>query len=214
MRFRLASVTALVAVPALLAGCSGPEAASPPPRSAPPPASAGASGPASGKVAPEDVAWVNRLCGLVGGFTEAQSKGPGVDKSSPEAFKATSAARLEAAAGEAETTLRGLRQMKPSPIPGAEGITATFEKGFVRVRDVLSSAKAKAEQVDTSDKRAFMQGMQAVKQELQKGRAIDFNAGFDKFTRNRQLNAAAAKAPECKAMMNTTPPPKQAPPPR
>lgn len=202
MRFRLASVAAVVVVPVVLAGCSTQEqSGAPAPKSS--------SAPAASQQAPkgkvEGVAWVNRLCGLVGGFAEAQRSGPKVDKSSPKAFKTSAVAHLESAVNEANRTLHGLRTMKSSPIEGGDGITTSFEHGFVRARDVLHSAKTQAEQVDTSDKRSFMQGVQAVRAELQKGQKINFSEGFKKFKQNKQLNAAAAQAPKCKSLMKKQP---------
>lgn len=205
MRFRLASVAAVVVVPVVLAGCSAQDPAGAPASKSSAPA-ASKQAPNGGKV--EGVAWVNRLCGLVGGFAEAQRTGPKVDKSSPQAFKTTAVAHLESAVNEANRTLHGLRTMKSSPIEGGDGITNSFEHGFVRARDVLQSAKTQAEQVDTSDKRAFMQGVQAVRSELQKGQKINFSEGFKKFKRNKQLNAAAAQAPKCKSLMKKKPQPK------
>lgn len=215
MRLRSALVAVVATVPLALAGCAqgGPAPAPPPP-----PDSAAqrapASKPAPGGAGAEPVAWTNEFCGLVGGFTASQQQGPPVDKSSAEAFKSSSIAQLDSAARSANDTLQGLRAMKPAPIPGAQGVADTFEQGFVRVLDVLHSAKAKAEQVRTGDKQAFTSGMVAVQQELKKGQGINFAGGFAKLNDNKALNSAAAKAPACKALMKPAQPPQQPQPPQ
>ncbi|MBA8826551.1 hypothetical protein FHX42_003930 [Saccharopolyspora lacisalsi] len=210
MNLRSALLAGVVTVPLALAGCSqggAPSSASP----GTPPASGTQSAPERSAPAGDSVAWANEFCGLVGGFTAAQKQAPPVDKSSPEAFKASSIKQLESTSQDARDTLGGLRGMKPAPIPGAEGVVNTFERGFVRALDVLNSAKAKAEKVDTSDKRAFTSGMVAVQQEVKKGQGINFSAGFSKLNNSGKLNSAASKAPTCQALMKPAKPEPQQP---
>ncbi|RCW40192.1 hypothetical protein DFQ14_11272 [Halopolyspora algeriensis] len=207
MAFRSTSAAVLAAVPLALAGCSqgAPAPSSAPPPSAPPTAT---SAPAPDGPKPESVAWTNRLCELVGGFAASQRSSPPADKSSREAFKTSAVSQLDSAIRKADDTLHGIRTMRPSPIPGAESVTNEFEKGFVRVRDVLTTARNKAEDVDTGNERAFTAGMREVRKELEKGKSINFGAGFSQFNNNRALLAAAAQAPSCQSLIN---PPSGAP---
>lgn len=207
MTFRSASVALLAAVPLALAGCS--QGTSSAPRSAPPPtqppttSAPTTSAPAPEGPAPENVAWTNRLCELVGGFAAAQRKSPPADKSSREAFKSSAVEQLDLAVQTAGDTLSGLREMRPAPIPGAEGVPDEFAKRFVRVRDVLTTARDKAENVDTGNRESFTTGMQEVQKELEKGKSIDFGAGFSRFNDNPALLEAAAQAPACESMTSS-----------
>lgn len=225
MALRSAFTAMLVAVPLALAGCSqgAPQTAAP---TSPAPSTATSStatpstaAPSSESGAPdsESVAWTSRLCELIGGFAASQQGGPAVDNSSREAFKSSLVVQLDSALQAAGDTLTGLREMRPAPIEGGDGVTDAFEKGFVRTRDVLTTAKAKAEGIDTSSKDSFTTGKQAVQKELKKGQAIDFGAVFTRFNENRALVAAAAEAPSCKTLTNSrsqAPQPQQPRPPQ
>lgn len=206
MRIRSTSVAVFAAVPLVLAGCSqgAPPSSPPPPQAAP--------APAPGNASAQGVAWADQLCGLVGGFSAAQKQGPGVDKSNAEAFKTSSIAQIDKAANAAGDTVTKLQTMPPSPIGGGDKVRDTFKAGFSEVQTILSSAKVKAEQVDTSNQQAFVGGMTAVQEELKKGQAINFNQQFAEFDKNKELNAAAGQAGSCKAL--AAPPQQPAQPPQ
>ncbi|GAA4836899.1 hypothetical protein [Saccharopolyspora rosea] len=208
MKIRSTSVAVLAAVPLVLAGCSqgAPEASKPAPQSPPP--QAAPQQPAAqphGEASPDGVAWVGKLCGLVGGFTQAQQKLPGVDRSNTATFKQSSIAQLDAAEKSAEDTIKGLQQLGPSPIGGADKVNHAFVDGFGQVKDVLATAKGKAEQVDPGNEQAFQSGMSQVRDELQKGQNIKLGGELAEFDRNKELNAAAVQAPECKPLIQQPP---------
>jgi hypothetical protein len=206
MRIRSTSLAVFAAVPLVLTGCSegaqsGP-AQSPPPPQAPPAAS------------PQSVAWADQLCGLVGGFQTSQKQGPGVDKSSAQAFKDSSVAQIDRAEKSAGETVGKLQAMPPSPIRGGDQVRDTFAVGFGQVRDLLGSARTKAEQVDISNQQAFVGGVTAVQQELKKGQSLSFGPQFAELDRNKELNAAAGQATSCKQLTAPAPQPGQPAPPR
>ncbi|MDR7301708.1 hypothetical protein [Haloactinomyces albus] len=147
------------------------------------------------------MAWTNRLCELIGGFAASQQSAPPVDKSNRDAFKSSLVAQLDSALQAADDTLTGLRKIQPSPIKGGDGVTDAFEKSFVRAHDILSTAKTKAEHIDTSDQESFTAGQQAVQKEVKKGQSV-FGSAFSRFNENRALLEAAAEAPACKPLTN------------
>lgn len=211
MNIRTTSVAALAAVPLALAGCSQPQPEQSPQAQPPAEKPQGEQAPAQGA---DGVKWVGQLCGLVGGFAQSQQKGPGVDKSSAEAFKQSSIAQIDSAEQAANDTVSGLQGLGPSPINGGDKVNTTFQDSFVQVTEVLRSAKGKAEGVDTSNEQTFKGGMLAVQEELKRGEQISFNKQFEEFDKNKELNQAAMKAPECQALMTPpAPPPGQQPPP-
>ncbi|WP_433870995.1 hypothetical protein [Saccharopolyspora sp. CA-218241] len=208
MKFRSASVVVLAAVPLALAGCAGGgEQAAPPPQQQPPQQQQQRPGPQA--AAPEDVAWTGKLCGLVGGFTASQQQLPGVDRSSTGKFKQSVISQIDTAATNADETLRGIRELGPTPVAGAEKLGGSFEQGFVQARDILLSAKQKAEGVDASNQQAFQAGMGEVQAELAKGEKLQLAAEAHQFETNPELKAAAEQAPECAALVQ--PPPQQPP---
>lgn len=202
MKIRSTSVAVLAAVPLALAGCS--QAAPPqsaPPQPAQPPQAP--SQPAPNQQQPvnaDGVAWTGKLCGLVGGFSASQQNAAPVDRTNTETFKSSSVAQMTTAEKSANDTVTGLQQLGPSPIQGGDQVAGTFVDGFSQVRDILTSAKSKAEQVDTRDKQAFTSGMTGVQEELKKGQQLDFSAQFSELSKNKLLNEAAGKAPECQAL--------------
>lgn len=198
MNIRSTSVAVLAAVPLALAGCSNEQPQQP--TQQPPPPQEQQQQPQGAQAGADGVAWTGRLCGLVGGFSASQQQAPQVDKTNTDTFKATSVAQMTAAHDAADKTVTGLEQIGPSPIEGADQVAGTFKDGFTQVRDILTTAKGKAEQVDTSNQQAFTAGMTGVQEELKKGQQLDFSAQFAEFSKNQQLNDAAMKAPECQEL--------------
>ncbi|MFR9728938.1 hypothetical protein ACL03H_06865 [Saccharopolyspora sp. MS10] len=196
MDIRSTSVAVLAAVPLALAGCSQSE---PPAQPAPEPPQEQQQPPGA-QASPEGVAWAGKLCGLVGGFSTSQQQAPPVDKTNTDTFKATSVAQMTAAEAAANEAVTGLERIGPSPIRGGDQVAGTFVDGFTQIRDILTTAKGKAEQVDTSDQQAFTRGMTGVQEELHKGQQLDFSAQFAEFSQNQELNAAAGQAPQCQEL--------------
>ena len=201
MKIRSTSVAVLAAVPLALAGCSQ---AAPPQPAQPPKPPAQQQPPQQQPVAAEGVAWTGKLCGLVGNFSASQQNAAPVDRTNTDTFKNSSLAQMAAAEKAATDTVSGLQQLGPSPVPGGDQGAHTFVDGVSQVRDILTTAKTKAEQVDTRDKQAFTQGMVGVQEELKKGQQLDFSAQFAELSKNQQLNEAAGKAPECQALTQQT----------
>lgn len=205
MKIRSMSVAVLAAVPLAIAGCS---------QQAPSGAPAAPEQPEQqqpAKPSAESVAWVDQMCGLVGGFAASQQSAPPVDKSSTAKFKESSIAQMTAAEKSANDTVTGLREMPESPIEGGKQVSDSFADGFVQVRDLLSTAKTKAEQTDPSNKEAFTAGMTGVQQELKKGQSLSFEPQFKEFSKNQQLAAAADQAPQCQALTKQAQQPPQQP---
>ncbi|MBK0865591.1 MULTISPECIES: hypothetical protein [unclassified Saccharopolyspora] len=201
MKIRSTSVAVLAAVPLALAGCSqGPQPPEQPPQQPPAPQQQQPAPNQPAKVSAEGVAWTGKLCGLVGSFSASQQQAPQVDRSNTDAFKNSSVAQMTAAEQAANQTVTGLQQIGPSPIKGGDQVAGTFVDGFSQVRDILSTAKGKAEQVDSHDKQAFTAGMTGVQDELKKGQQLDFSAQFEQFSKNAELNQAATQAPECQQL--------------
>ena len=206
MKIRSTSVAVLAAVPLALAGCSqGPQPPEQPPQQPPAPQQQPAPDqqPAPNQqpqVSAEGVTWTGKLCGLVGNFSASQQQAPQVDRSNTDAFKNSSVAQMTAAEQAANQTVIGLQQIGPSPIKGGDQVAGTFVDGFSQVRDILGTAKGKAEQVDPHDKQAFTAGMTGVQDELKKGQQLDFSAQFEQFSKNAELNQAAMQAPECQQL--------------
>lgn len=225
MKIRSMSVAVLAAVPLAVAGCSQEAPSAPPAQSQAPQNQAPQNqaqapqnqpGQAQPKPAasPEGIAWVDQMCGYVGGFAAAQKNAPAVDKSSTGKFKESSVVQMTAAEKVADDTVNGLRGMPPSPVEGGNQVSNTFADGFVQVRDILTNAKGKAEQVDPSNQQAFAAGMVGVQEELKKGEGLSFQPQFTEFSKNPELATAADQAPQCRAMVQQTQqkqPPQQAP---
>lgn len=182
------SVVSAAVVAAAVTGCTP---AAPQPPAPPAPTTPGATG----------VAWTGRLCGLISGFIAAQQHGPPQDKSSAKALKASTVAQLSASEKAADDTINGLQTMGPSPIPGAEPMPGALANGFRQVRDVLDTARTKAERIDATNNQTLAAGMAGVQQELQRGQAINLSSALAEFDRNPQLSAAAAQAPACKTLI-------------
>ncbi|GAA2796796.1 hypothetical protein [Saccharopolyspora taberi] len=199
MKIRSTSVAALAAVPLALAGCA--QGGGPATQPAPPPA------PQAAAPSPEGIAWVGRMCGEVARFSEAQQKLPGVDKSNTARYKQSVQDQIGASAQAADDTVRGLQSMGPSPVSGADQVSDSFEQGFVQVRDILRTAQDKAAQADPTDRQRFQEGMNAVQQELDKGKQLNLDAALAKLGDNQELNDAAQQAPECKAFTQPQQPP-------
>ncbi|MGW3467980.1 hypothetical protein ACWDKQ_05805 [Saccharopolyspora sp. NPDC000995] len=188
MKIRSTSIAVLAAVPLALAGCTAGPA--PVPAPAPPPNAAAPS--------PEGVAWVGRMCGLVGGFSASQKQLPPVDKTNTATLKKTVIERIDSAVGSADGTIRGLKSLGPSPIAGADQVNEGFQQGFTQVRDLLQGAGDKAKQIDPTNEQRFQEGMTGLQQELQKGQQLNLQDKLEELDHNEELKAAAEQAPDCK----------------
>lgn len=196
MKIRSTSIAVLAAIPLALAGCAaGPAPAPPPPKPAAP--------------SPEGVAWVGRMCGLVGGFSASQKQLPPVDKTNTATLKKTVIERIDSAVGSADGTIQGLKGLGPSPIAGADQVNDGFQQGFTQVRDLLQAAGDKAKQIDPTNEQRFQEGMAGVQQELQKGQQLNLQDKLAQLDHNQELKAAAQQAPDCKQFFTQ---PQQQPP--
>ncbi|MER7010624.1 hypothetical protein ABT324_04250 [Saccharopolyspora sp. NPDC000359] len=196
MKFRSTSIAVLAAVPLALAGCAGGPGAAPAP--APKPSAPSA----------EAVAWTGKMCGLISGFSASQQNLPEIDRSNTAAVKDSVINRIDAATRSADDTARGLQDLGAPPVAGAEQLGDGFQASFTQVRDLLSGARAKAEQVDPTDKQRFQEGMTAVQQELDKGGQLNLQDELTQLEQNQQLNAAARKSPECQPLLGGPQPPR------
>lgn len=206
MSTRSAALALIAAVSLALAGCSAGGA----PPAKPSAAQPGGPGQPAGAASPQNVAWVNQLCGAVQNFAAAEKKAPPANETSADAFKQSSITEIDFMKGAANDTIGQLQHVGPSPITGGDRVASNFIQGFGQVRDALASARTKAEQVDTSNKQAFTSGMGGVQDDLKKGLGgLTLDQQFAEFDRNPALNAAAAQAPACKALASaaSTPPP-------
>jgi uncharacterized phage infection (PIP) family protein YhgE len=192
MKIRPTSIAALAAIPLVLAGCAaGPSQAAGP--------------------SPEGVAWTGKLCGLVSQFAAAEKQLPGLDRTNTDTLKKTMIERIDSTMRSADDTLRGLQGLGPSPIAGADQVNNDLQQGFTQLRDLLSVASDKAEQVDPTNRQRFQEGMAGVQQELQKGQQFDLKGALTQLEQNKELKAAAQRAPECKPFFT---PPQQQPQPQ
>ncbi|GAB3296588.1 hypothetical protein [Parasphingorhabdus pacifica] len=206
MKIRSVSVAVLATLPIMIAGCGQEDPAQSQTEQAP-------AAEQKGNEQTEGVAWVDQMCGHVAGFALSQQDGPKVDKSSIPKFKESSIAQMRAAEQSASESVAALRKMPESPISGGNKVSSGFADGFTQVRDILTTAAQKAEQVDTTNKETFTAGMVAVQEELKKGEQLNLQPQFDEFSKNKELAAAAEQAPQCK-QFNQQPPPQQGQPPQ
>ena len=162
----------------------------------------GASAPLATGSAPaataDPVAWVDRVCGSLLPFIKIGATPPAINSSDPKAAIKGLSGYLGKAVSALDEALAGLKQAGPSPVKGGdEGVTAltgaltTFRKSF-------QDAKTKLDAVDPNDLGQLATALPAALEPLQS--LSDLPDPTADLKGSPELDAAAKKAPNCKAL--------------
>jgi hypothetical protein len=176
------SLAALFAASALVAGCtSGGGGSTAPSASAP--------------TADPAVAYLDKVCAAVAGFSSATKSPPKLDATDPVKLKADMGAYMGQLAEAFGKSAADLRAVGPSPVVGGDEQVARMADAFDGVTTVFADAKTKVDQADAADPSG---GLQAAGEAIAK--LPEFAEPLKDLETSPELLAAAEKAPKCQAI--------------
>lgn len=91
------------------------------------------------------VAWLDKVCGAVGGTAKALSSEPSIDLSDPAKLKTGLAEWLTTQIAAADKSLADLKAQENGPHPKAKELVGEAENGLNQVKALLADTKTKVE---------------------------------------------------------------------
>jgi len=184
-------LAAVIATAVVLSGCSTTVTGSPAPTGA---------GTDSGGAAPitDPVAWTDKVCCSLLPLQQALSTTPRVDQNDPTATVKALSDFLGKSEGAIDQAVSGLDAAGASPVHGGDDVVTKIKSTLTTVRTSFDQAKTAIDKIDPSNPTSLITALPQAVAPLQdlsklKDPTTDLQA-------NPELDAAAAKAPNCQAL--------------
>lgn len=150
------------------------------------------------------VAWMDKVCGAVGGTVKAMSDEPSIDMTDPAKLKTGLSEWLGTKVAAVDKSTAELKALENGPHPKSKELVGAAEKGMDQIKTLLGDTRSKVDSATDPT-----QVITAFTEMVTKAAALE-GAGADvqkKFTETG-LADAAQKAPNCKglAVVPTSPP--------
>jgi hypothetical protein len=181
------------AVAMALTGCSSTVTGSPAPTGGS--AALATSAPADAATTSDPVAWTDKVCGSLLPFVKAASTEPQFNQSDPgDAVKALST-YLGGAVSSIDQALTGLDAAGPAPVADGDAIVSKLKQTLTTVRTSFNQAKTAIDKVDPNNVAEIATALPEALAPLQSLSSLQDPTTDLKS--NPELEAAAAKAPNC-----------------
>ncbi len=146
------------------------------------------------------VAWVDQVCGAVGGTAKAMSGEPSIDLSDPAKLKAGLSDWLNVQAAAADKSVNDLKALENGPHPKAKELAGAAGNGMTEFRSLLSDTRSK---IDSSTDATAV--ITAFSDMMTKAAAFE-NTGADVRKRfdDSGLAEASKKAGRCQELGGST----------
>lgn len=160
---------------------------------------AGATPPAAG----DPVAWVDGLCGGLLPFVKTAATQPPLDVSSDAAALVKGLSGYLAGATEsADSAIKDISALGPSPITGGDDIARELVKTLTTFRTTFGDAQKRVDAVDPTDTQALADALPAAIEPL--GELANLPDPTADLKDNPELDRAAEQAPRCKEIESAT----------
>lgn len=144
------------------------------------------------------VAWTDRVCGALAGFTETATAQPTLDATDPQAAVTGLGTYLASTATAVDASISALEAAGPSPVAGGDEYVARLTGTLTQIRAGFESARTQLDGIDTSSTRSVSTALPAVVAPLQElGNLANPTDGLQA---NDELRAAADRAPNCRRL--------------
>jgi hypothetical protein len=144
-------------------------------------------------------AWVDKVCGEVVKLTEAQPPAPPNLSSDPaqslKAFDQYMAANIDIV----DKTIANLRNVGPSPIPGADQDLNKLIDGLTSLRQGYQTTRDKFATINPRDSKAAQSAMMEAFASLSKG-GEELSQALNSVSTNKEIEAAGKNAPNCQKL--------------
>ena len=147
------------------------------------------------------VAWTDKVCGALLGFTDAVSTQPDINPTDPVAAVKGLSQFLGTATTALQGSISGLDAAGPSPVSGGDQIVTSLKSTLTQFQTTFQTAKQKIDAVDTSNPASLVSALPAAVAPLQElSNVPDPTADLKN---NAELNAAAEQAPNCQKVRSS-----------
>lgn len=146
----------------------------------------------------DPVAWTDSVCGALLKFGEAAKKQPTFDSSDPASAVNALDGYLGNLVTAANSSIDSIKAAGPSPVKGGDEFATGLTRSLTDVKTSFQAARDQIAEIDTADPASIATALPAAIEPLNK---IDqLPDPLDSVQGNAELDAAAAKAPNCKAL--------------
>jgi hypothetical protein len=142
------------------------------------------------------VAWMDKVCGAVGGTVKAMSDEPNIDMSDPSKLKTGLSDWLGTKVAAVDKSIADLKPLENGPHPKSKELVTTAEEGMGQIKTLLADTKSK---LDSSTDPT--QVVTAFTEMISKAAALQTTgADVQKKFDETGLTDAAKKAANCRAL--------------
>ncbi|MCP2245771.1 hypothetical protein [Lentzea aerocolonigenes] len=146
------------------------------------------------------VAWMDKVCGAVGGTVTAMSDEPNIDMSDPTKLKTGLSEWLGTKVSAVDKSIADLKGLENGPHPKSKELVTAAEQGMGQIKTLLADTKAKLDSAtDSTQVVSAFTDMIAKAGELEKA-----GADVQKKMDETGLADASKKAANCKALETST----------
>ncbi|MFD4673848.1 hypothetical protein ACFWNN_29295 [Lentzea sp. NPDC058450] len=147
------------------------------------------------------VAWMDKVCGAVGGTVKSLSDEPPINMSDPSTLKTGMSEWLGTKVAAVDKSIADLKSLEDGPHPKSKELATAAEDGMGQIRTLLADTKSKLDSsTDVNQVVAAFTEMASKAGEMEKAGA-DVQKKFDE----TGLGGAAAKAANCKELQTSPP---------
>lgn len=148
---------------------------------------------------PDDpaVRWVDSFCTPIGDLVKSASTQPQIDTSNPDAMRTSLATFFGNIADQLDKTSAALKALGPSPVKGGDDAAKSLAQAYDTTKAAFLQTKQKLE--TTKDPNALAQAMSDIGPKMQ---ALGSSNPLQPLAENKDLQAAAKKAPHCQSLAN------------
>ena len=144
--------------------------------------------------ADDPVAWAGRVCSSLEPLSALRNQRPSFNPNNPAASRESLSRYFENISQRIDETLQRHDQLRPSPIPDGDNLTATLRGGLERMRTAFADAGVKVNAVDPSDPVALGSKLPGILIDLAKTSGEGDPRNLDS---NPAFNDAVRQSPSC-----------------
>ncbi|MEV6242540.1 hypothetical protein [Lentzea sp. NPDC051838] len=148
------------------------------------------------------VAWMDKVCGAVGGTVKAMSDEPNIDMNDPSKLKTGLSDWLGTKVAAVDKSIADLKALENGPHPKSKELVTAAEQGLGQIRTLLGDTKSKLDSATDAT-----QVVTAFTEMISKAAALESTgADVQKKFDETGLGSAAQKAANCKELNISTAP--------
>ncbi len=151
----------------------------------------------------EPVAWMDDVCGALGGFAQAALNQPQIDQNDPAAAVAGLNSYLGSISDALEQSIKGLQAVGPSPVANGDEAVRRLTATLQQFQTSINTAQQQLADINPNDSEDLQRLPEALAPLQELGNVQNPLADLEA---SPELEAAAAQAPRCKEFQDLSTP--------